>query len=98
MVLQWIATGSVRAHSKAVSALCVLDGCLASGGSDASVKIWNISADDCSGTKYDIWLTKTWCKQICCKNSKFFRCREDILSRLLYLNSLNPKVGLDSSI
>ena len=52
MVLQWIATGSVRAHSKAVSALCVLDGCLASGGSDASVKIWNISADDCSGTKY----------------------------------------------
>ena len=51
MVLQWTMTGSVGAHSKAVSALCVLDGCIVTGGSDASVKIWKHSVEETEGTK-----------------------------------------------
>ena len=44
-------TGNFRAHLRAVSALCVLGGCLVTGGSDALIKIWNISFDGSSGTK-----------------------------------------------
>ncbi|KIM90735.1 hypothetical protein PILCRDRAFT_144601 [Piloderma croceum F 1598] len=46
---QWIPTGFVKAHSKAVSALCVLDENIVTGSSDASVKIWKV----CPGERSD---------------------------------------------
>ncbi|KAF8076319.1 WD40-repeat-containing domain protein [Lyophyllum atratum] len=39
---QWKSTGKIQAHIKAISSLCILDGWVATGSSDASVKIWNI--------------------------------------------------------
>ncbi|KZP32865.1 WD40 repeat-like protein [Athelia psychrophila] len=43
---QWQQTGTMQAHSKAVSALCFLDDYLVTGGSDASVKVWKIIPGD----------------------------------------------------
>ncbi|KAG5646628.1 hypothetical protein DXG03_002932 [Asterophora parasitica] len=38
----WRATGRIQAHAKAISTLCVLDDWIATGSSDASVKVWRI--------------------------------------------------------
>ncbi|KAG6817432.1 hypothetical protein H0H87_008600 [Tephrocybe sp. NHM501043] len=42
--LQWESTGKIKAHEKAISSLCVLDDQIATGSSDATVKIWRITA------------------------------------------------------
>ncbi|GLB33740.1 putative WD40 repeat-like protein [Lyophyllum shimeji] len=39
---QWKSTGTFKAHTKAISSLCVLDEFVATGSSDASVKIWKL--------------------------------------------------------
>ncbi|KAF5369818.1 hypothetical protein D9758_001112 [Tetrapyrgos nigripes] len=42
LALHWKSTCKLQAHPKAISSLCVLDDCLATGSSDGTVKVWRL--------------------------------------------------------
>lgn len=84
---QWISTARVQAHPKAVSSLCVHNNCLATGSSDAFVKIWNIVPTAISGMSVDDHTSKNvfddQIVQMNCKKRKSSLCTENIHSHLL---------------
>ncbi|KAG5638999.1 hypothetical protein H0H81_007907 [Sphagnurus paluster] len=51
---QWTRTGKAQAHIKSISSLCVLDEWLATGSSDACVKIWKIIRNGEDSGTYDL--------------------------------------------
>lgn len=57
---QWTSTCHIQAHQKAISSLCVHEHCLATGSSDALVKIWKFTSNEGSGKGvYEI--CRSWC-------------------------------------
>ncbi|KAJ4466532.1 WD40-repeat-containing domain protein [Lentinula aciculospora] len=45
-ISQWTSFMNFTAHGQAISAICVFDDCLATGSSDATVKLWKLPQDD----------------------------------------------------
>ncbi|KAF7977653.1 hypothetical protein HWV62_3080 [Athelia sp. TMB] len=93
--MHWQQTGTVQAHSKAISTLCVMGNCLVTGGSDASVKTSSVKSKPFR-YKADILYLSPWKISL---NQKFVRAavlsgHEDWVRSLAFRQSSSPSSPL----